>query len=98
MAIRHVVTIEVADGQASAFSDAFRALQTAVKLEDGCEQYELFQSLDSPTRMVILERWTNVALLERHMESERTRDPDAINAIIALWAPGTTPTVERYET
>jgi hypothetical protein len=46
----------------------------------------------------ILERWTNVALLERHMESERSGDPDAIKAIIALWAPGTTPTVERYET
>lgn len=98
MAIRHVVTVEVAPGLAREFGDAFRVLQTHALQEEGCEQYELFQSVDAPDRMVILERWASQALLEQHMAGERTRDADAIDAIVALWAPGTTPTVERFET
>jgi quinol monooxygenase YgiN len=96
MAIRHVVTIDVARGKAAEFADAFKALQGIALREPGCEQYELFQSLDEPDRMVILERWASQALLDQHMEAERTRSASAINALIALWAPGTTPTVERF--
>lgn len=98
MAIRHVVTVQVAPGKASEFSDAFRVLRAAALNEPGCEQYELFQSVDAPDRMVILERWSDQALLEQHMAGERTRNADAVEAIVALWAPGTTPTVERFET
>jgi len=48
--------------------------------------------------MVILKRWTSQASLEHQMEGARRRNADAIDAIVALWAPGTTPTVERFET
>lgn len=97
MAIRHVVTIQVAPGRAADFVSAFAPLQAAARQEKGCEQYELFQSVDDPDRVVILERWASQVLLERHMEAERTRDSALIDAIIALWAPGTTPTIERFE-
>ncbi len=43
MAIRHVVTIQVAPGRTAEFADAFRVLQAIAQREDGCEQYELFQ-------------------------------------------------------
>ncbi|GAA1586758.1 hypothetical protein GCM10009742_35960 [Kribbella karoonensis] len=66
--------------------------------EDGCEQYELFQSLDDPDTMVLLERWATQELLEQHMAAEQTRDPAPLQSLIALWAPGTTPTIERSET
>jgi quinol monooxygenase YgiN len=97
MAIRHVVTIQVAPGRAGDFASAFKVLQGIAQQEEGCEQYELFRSLDDPDRVVLLERWTSQTLLEKHMEAERTRNASAIDALIALWAPGVTPTVERFE-
>ena len=98
MAIRHVVTIQVAPGRAGDFLSAFKALQEIAQREEGCEQYELFQSLDDPDKVVLLERWASQTLLERHMEAERTRNSSAIDALVALWAPGVTPSIERFET
>jgi quinol monooxygenase YgiN len=97
MAIRHVVTITVAAGKAREFVDAFAAVRSLAQQDEGCEQYELFQSLDHPDRIVLMERWANEELLARHMKAERTRDSSAMDAIMALWAPGITPTVERFE-
>jgi quinol monooxygenase YgiN len=97
MAIRHVVTIQVAPGKAADFARAFKALQAIALHEEGCEQYELFQSVDDPNRMVLLERWASQALLDRHTQGERTRNAAAIDALVALWAPGTAPSVERYD-
>lgn len=97
MAIRHLVTIQVAPGRAAEFARAFKVLQAIAQQEEGCEQYELFQSLDEPDKVVLLERWTSQALLERHMDAERTRNRALIDAVVALWAPGTTPTIERFE-
>lgn len=97
MAIRHVVTIEVAPGRAADFAAAFATLQKLAKQDEGCEQYELFQSLDDPDKVVLLERWASQDLLTKHMEAERGRNRDAVEAIVALWAPGSTPTIERSE-
>jgi quinol monooxygenase YgiN len=97
MAIRHVVTIQVAPGRAADFASAFKELQAIAQQEQGCEQYELFQSLDDPDKVVLLERWANQGLLEKHMEAERTRNRSPIDAVVALWAPGVTPTIERFE-
>lgn len=95
MAIRHVITVTVAPGKAADFADAFNRLAQNARHEEGCEQYELLQSLDDPDRLVILELWTDQTLLDAHREAERTRDPTAVDAIVALWAPNTTPTIER---
>jgi quinol monooxygenase YgiN len=97
MAIRHVVTIQVARGRAADFASAFKELQAIAQQEQGCEQYELFQSLDDPDKVVLLERWASQGLLEKHMEAERTRNRSPIDAVVALWAPGVTPTIERFE-
>ncbi len=97
MAIRHIVTIQVAPGRARDFAGAFKILQASVRHEDGCEQYELLQSLDDPDKLILLERWASQALLDAHTEAERTRNPAQLEALIALWAPGVTPTIERFE-
>jgi quinol monooxygenase YgiN len=96
MAIRHVVTIQVAPGKAADFVGAFKALQAIALQEDGCEQYELFQGLDDPDKVVLLERWASPELLDKHMEAERNRNRAVVDALVALWAPGITPTVERF--
>lgn len=95
MAIRHVVTIQVAPGKAAEFAAEFDTLRARVKQDEGCEQYELFQSFDDPDKVVILERWTNEELLAKHMQAENN---PAVDAVVALWAPGSTPTIERFET
>lgn len=97
MTIRHIVTIQVAPGRAEGFARAFGAVQAIVQQEEGCEQYELFQSLDDPEKVVLLERWASQELLDKHMEAERTRNRSAVDALVALWKAGITPTVERFE-
>ncbi|HVV19723.1 MAG TPA: antibiotic biosynthesis monooxygenase family protein [Pseudonocardiaceae bacterium] len=97
MAIRHVITIQVAAGRMDEFVDAFRSVRDAVREEPGCEQYELFRGLDDPDRVVLLERWTNADLLERHMAAEQENPSPALATLVALWAPGRTPTIERFE-
>ena len=97
MGIRHVVTIQVAPGRSVDFASAFKALQTIAQGEEGCEQYELFGSLDDPDKVVLLERWASQASLDAHMERERSGHDSHMEALVALWAPGITPTVERFE-
>jgi quinol monooxygenase YgiN len=72
-------------------------LQAIAEQEEGCEQYELFRSLDDLDKVVLLERWADQASLDKHMQAERTRNAAPIEALVALWAPGTTPTIERFE-
>jgi quinol monooxygenase YgiN len=97
VAIRHVITIQVAPGKAADFARVFEVVQAIASQDEGCEQYELFQSLDTPDRLVLLERWASQELLDKHMEAEHSRDPAPINALMALMAPGTTPQIERFE-
>jgi quinol monooxygenase YgiN len=97
MAIRHIVTIQVAPGRSADLARAFKVLQATAQQEEGCEQYELFQSLDDPDKVVLLECWRSQAFLDKHMEAERTRNASRVDALVALWAPGTTPTIERFE-
>ena len=97
MPIRHVITIQVAPNRSSEFASAFKAVQAIATQDEGCEQYELFQSLDDPDQVLLLERWATEELLERHMQAERSRDQAPINALMALMAPGSSPTIERFE-
>jgi quinol monooxygenase YgiN len=91
MAIRHVITIQVAPGRAADFSSAFQVVQASAYQEAGCEQYELFQSLDDIDKLVLLERWSSQELLDAHMERERAPGPSPVDALVALWAPGVPP-------
>jgi quinol monooxygenase YgiN len=97
MAIRHVVTIRVAPGREDDFVEAFRAMQASAQQEEGCEQYELFKSVDDSEKVVLLERWANQDLLDRHREAEGTRHRAEVDVLVSLWAPGTTPTIERFD-
>ena len=37
--------------------------------DEGCEMYDLFRSVDTPTRYVMVERWATPELLKAHMKS-----------------------------
>lgn len=45
------------------------ALVTPTRLEDGCLDYDLHQSVDDPSLFVFYENWTTAAALEAHSRS-----------------------------
>jgi quinol monooxygenase YgiN len=94
MAIRLVVSFQAAPGKRDDFVRAFEPLRQITVAEDGCEQYELFTSTEDADRVVLLERWTNAELLEKHMEGMRARGGSPTSAFVA---EGSRPGFERYE-
>jgi quinol monooxygenase YgiN len=75
MAIRIVVTMSAAPGRGEELARFYAARALEVKTEPGCEQYEAFRSLTEPDRIVLLERWSDEASLERHAQAAATRAP-----------------------
>jgi quinol monooxygenase YgiN len=73
MAVRLVVTITAVPGKGSELANAYQARCAEVMQEPGCEQYEVFQSVVEPDRLVLLERWTDQAALDAHAQLNRTR-------------------------
>ena len=70
MAIGITVGFEIKPGSNAEFEAGFAKAAAAVKAQDqGCEMYDLFKSVDSPTRYVMVERWTSEELLAAHMKS-----------------------------
>ena len=43
--------------------------------EPGCEQYEVFQSIVNPEKLVLLERWTEQADLDLHAQVNSVLPP-----------------------
>jgi quinol monooxygenase YgiN len=75
MAIRLIVTINVAPGKGSELAPLYKARCAAIMREPGCEQFEVFQSVVNPDKLTILERWTDQAALDAHAKLNATRPP-----------------------
>ena len=70
MAIGITLRFEIKAGTNEPFEAGFRKAAAVVKAQDeGCEMYDLFRSIDSPTTYVMVERWTTQELLDVHMKS-----------------------------
>ena len=56
-------------GQAEAFVQALKSsgLQGKVQAEDGCIQYDYHLSLEEKDVVVLLEKWSSAAALEKHL-------------------------------
>ena len=91
MGIRLVVPMDPAPGKREELIAAFATLCPSVREEPGCEQYELFQSIEHPDRLVLLERWTDQDALQIHVQRLRERGLD-----LSPLRAGPSP-VERYE-
>ena len=92
MAIRLIVTFKARPGKAQDFAEAFKPGRAITLEEKGCEQYQLFQALDEPDTLVLLERWTTAEDLDAHMQAMQARGGSATSQYSA--GP---PTLERYE-
>ena len=75
MAIRLIVTITAAPGKGAELAQAYRPRCAEVQQEPGCEQFEVFQSVINPDKLVLLERWADQAALDAHAKVNETRPP-----------------------
>jgi quinol monooxygenase YgiN len=75
MSVRIVLTITAAQGKGAELAQAYRGRCAAVMKEPGCEQFEAFQSVENPDRVVVLERWVDQAALDVHAALNRTHTP-----------------------
>lgn len=75
MAIRLVITFAATPGKGAELAAALRERCAEVAKEPGCEQFEAFQSVADPDRLVLLERWQDQAALDAHMKVNATRPP-----------------------
>lgn len=75
MPVRLVVTMTAAPGKGAELADAFRQRCADVATEPGCEQFEVFQSVVNPDKLVLVELWTDQAALDEHAKVNATRAP-----------------------
>jgi quinol monooxygenase YgiN len=75
MAIRLIVTITAKAGRGSELAKGYKARCEEVMTEPGCEQFEAFQSVVNPEKLVLLERWTDQAALDAHAKLNSARPP-----------------------
>ena len=75
MAVRLVVTIHAKPGQGSALGKAYQDRCRDAQKEPGCEQFEVFQSVLEPDKLVLLERWADQSALDVHAKLNQTRPP-----------------------
>lgn len=75
---RLLVELDVKPDQADAFVEMFRTeFMARSRREDGCEQYELWRSTETPARMTIVEVWRDQAALDTHLAQDW----------FSIWAP-----------
>ena len=75
MSIRLIVSITAAPGKGAELAQAYQARCAQIMQEPGCEQFEVFQSVQDPDRLTLLERWANQAALDAHAKLNATRPP-----------------------
>jgi quinol monooxygenase YgiN len=66
MTLNVVATIDAKPEHVATVENALREMLVPTRAEPGCLQYELNRDLDQPTRLMMIERWSDEAALERH--------------------------------
>ena len=75
MAVRLVVTFHAAPGKGAQLAQAMKARCEVSRQDAGCEQFEVFQSVSDPEKLVLLELWKDQAALEAHAKLQAQRPP-----------------------
>lgn len=64
------VSVEVADRALSAMVEAFKPKQQ----EEGALEYQLFRSVEEPSKLILLEHWASKALYDKHWSEQVARE------------------------
>ena len=75
MSVRLVVSITSKPGKGAELLQAFRNRARETTKEDGCLQFEIFQSGEHPDRLLMLELWRDQAALDAHAKGLKGRPP-----------------------
>ena len=89
MGIRFVITTEAAPGKLEELKANSASMGAECEEEPGCEQYEFFQSMKNPNRLVLLSRWTDQESQDIHRTHNHGYNNPSLRA-----GPGQ---VERYD-
>lgn len=66
MTLNVVAMIDAKPQFVSEIEFALREMLAPTRAEPGCLQYELARDMDKPSRLVMVERWQDVAALDAH--------------------------------
>jgi len=75
MAVRLVVSITAAPGKGAEFAKAFKPRCELSRTDRGCQQFELFQSIENPDKFTLLELWDSADALADHAKLQASRPP-----------------------
>ena len=75
MAVRLVVTFQGAPGKGAELAQAMKARCEVSRQDAGCEQFEVFQGVSDPGKLVLLELWKDQAALDAHAKLQTQRPP-----------------------
>ena len=75
MSVRLLVSITAAPGKGNELAKAYKGRCEGVMQEPGCLQFEVFQSVVDPDRLVLLEHWKDKEALAVHAKVNETRPP-----------------------
>jgi quinol monooxygenase YgiN len=64
-----VAEIQARPGKEAALREALLGLIVPTRAEEGCVQYDLHESTDTPGQFVFYENWTSREHLDRHLAS-----------------------------
>jgi len=57
-------------GKLDSILELFKEMVERTIKEEGCLKYELFQDLNDPNVLILIEEWENSEVLNKHMASE----------------------------
>src|SRR5436190_18388594 len=75
MAVRLIVIFHAAPGKGAELAQAMKARCDISRQDAGCEQFEVFQSVFDPDKLVLLELWKDQAALDAHAKLPAGRPP-----------------------
>ena len=78
MAVRLVVTFDAAPGKGAELAQAMKARYEVSRQDAGCEQFEVFQSVFDPDKLVLLELWKDQAALDANLQARRPPLPEGL--------------------
>lgn len=93
MSIGLTVEFTVGEGKAEAFEQFMAGATAKVKAEDaGCNNYDLFKSVDDDTRYLLFENWATQEDLDAHGTSEAMKGMAGIREFTTA-----RPVLHRYD-
>lgn len=75
MSVRLVIQMNAAPGKGAELARAMAERCRISQQDEGCEQFEIFQSALNPDKLCLLECWTSAEALAAHGQLQRQRPP-----------------------